>query len=215
MATTSPNSLLDAIRQHRLLDFKQLEEMNGLSFPDPKSLAKELIQRGWLTPYQANQLLTGKGHELVLGSYILLERLGEGGMGQVFKARHRTMGRIAAIKLIRKERLDNANAIKRFQREVRSAAALSHPNIVLAYDADEIAGTHLMVMEYIDAQECRLVLCEVEVDLRDVGVESSWGRRIETEPSSIEAIPLRWIVRLVLRDRICEHGLRGRINSRY
>src|ERR1043165_2984619 len=150
MTTPSCDSLLDALRQHRLLDFKQLEELNGVSFPEPKLLTKELIQRGWLTPYQANQLLDGKGDELVLGAYILLERLGEGGMGQVFKARHRNLGRISAIKLIRKERLDNANAVKRFQREVRSAAALSHPNIVLAYDADEIAGTHLMVMEYID-----------------------------------------------------------------
>ncbi len=150
MATTSPNSLLDALRQHRLLDFKQLEELDSFHLPDPKALAKELIQRGWLTPYQANQLLNGKSHELVLGSYILLERLGEGGMGQVFKARHRKLGRIAAIKLIRKERLDNPNAVKRFQREVRSASALSHPNIVLAYDADEIAGTHFMVMEYIE-----------------------------------------------------------------
>ena len=70
-------------------------------------------------------------------------------MGQVFKARHRTMGRIAAIKLIRKERLEHPQAVKRFQREVRLAAALAHPNIVRVYDADEIAGTHLMVMEYI------------------------------------------------------------------
>src|SRR5258706_384336 len=110
------NSLIAALRQHRLLDFKQWDELNSLHFPDPKSLAKELIQRDWLTPYQANQLLNGKGHELILGSYILLERLGEGGMGQVFKARHRNLGRISAIKLIRKERLDNLNAVRRFQR---------------------------------------------------------------------------------------------------
>ena len=144
------NSLMDALRQHRLLDLTQLDELNSLGFPDPKALAKELIQRGWLTPYQANQLLNGKGQQLLLGSYILLERLGEGGMGQVFKARHRNLNRISAIKLIRKERLDNPNAVRRFQREVRSAAALSHPNIVLAYDADQIGGTHLLVMEYIE-----------------------------------------------------------------
>ena len=150
MATTSSNSLLDSLRQHHLLDAKQLEELNSLHFSDPKALAGELIRRGWLSPYQANQLLNGKGQELVLGSYILLERLGEGGMGQVFKARHRNLGRISAIKLIRKERLASPDAVRRFQREVRSAAALSHPNIVRVYDADEIAGTHLMVMEYID-----------------------------------------------------------------
>jgi formylglycine-generating enzyme required for sulfatase activity/tRNA A-37 threonylcarbamoyl transferase component Bud32 len=152
MSTASTASLVDTLRQHRLLDPKQLEELTSLQarFPDPKALAKELIQRGWLSPYQANQLLNGKGQELVLGQYILLERLGEGGMGQVFKARHRMLGRISAIKLIRKERLESPDAVRRFQREVRSAAALSHPNIVRAYDADEIAGTHLMVMEYIE-----------------------------------------------------------------
>ena len=105
MAISPPNSLLDSLRQHRLLDTKQLEELTSLDFPDPKALAGELIRRDWITPYQANQLLNGKGQELVLGSYILLERLGEGGMGQVFKARHRNLGRISAIKLIRKERL--------------------------------------------------------------------------------------------------------------
>src|SRR5206468_3880898 len=108
------------------------------------------IRRGWLTPFQANQLLQGKGNELVLGSYILLERVGEGGMGQVFKARHRTMGRVVAVKLIRKDRLDKTNAVKRFQREVRAAAALDHTNIVRAFDADEIGGTFLLVMEYIE-----------------------------------------------------------------
>src|SRR5476649_2027600 len=99
MATTAPNSFMDALRQHRLLDAKQLEELDSLHarFPDPKTLAKELIQQDWLSVYQVNQLLNGKGHELVLGSYILLQRLGEGGMGQVFKARHRNLGRISEI----------------------------------------------------------------------------------------------------------------------
>src|SRR5207249_3272466 len=95
------------------------------------------------------QLLQDKGQDLVLGSYVLLERLGEGGMGQVFKARNWKLGRVVALKLIRKERLTNPDAIRRFEREVRSAAALAHPNIVLAYDADKIDGTHLLIMEHV------------------------------------------------------------------
>jgi serine/threonine protein kinase len=152
MASISSVSLVHTLRHHGLLEPGQLQELPALHarFPDPKALARELIQRGWLTPYQANQLLQGKAQELVLGSYILLERLGEGGMGQVFKARHRNLGRTVAVKLIRKERLDNPDAIKRFEREVRAAAALNHPNIVRAYDADQIGGTYLLVMECVE-----------------------------------------------------------------
>jgi tRNA A-37 threonylcarbamoyl transferase component Bud32 len=71
-------------------------------------------------------------------------------MGAVFKARNWKLGRIVALKLIRKERLDSPEAVRRFQREVRAAAALDHPNIVHALDADEIRGTHLLVMEYVE-----------------------------------------------------------------
>jgi len=151
MAIASNASLLDALRQLRLLETPQLEELLSLQarYPEPKALARELIQRGWLTPFQANQLFQGKGADLLLGSYILLERVGEGGMGQVFKAKNWKLGRIVALKLLRKERLANPDDIRRFEREVRAAAALSHPNIVLAYDADLIGSTHLLVMEYV------------------------------------------------------------------
>lgn len=153
MAVDSSGSLVDALRQYRLLEPSQLDEVTRTlqaRFSDPKAVAGELIRRGWLTPFQVNQLFQGRGQELLLSSYVLIERIGEGGMGQVFKARNWKLGRIVALKLIRKERLDNPSAIRRFQREVRAAAALSHPNIVLAYDADEIAGTHLLVMEYVE-----------------------------------------------------------------
>jgi serine/threonine-protein kinase len=152
-SATSPASLTDALGHYGVLEVEQLRQVrDGLQtcFADPKALARELLQRGWLTAYQANLLLSGRGQELVLGQYILLQRLGEGGMGQVFKACHRNLGRIVAIKLIKKERLANPATIKRFEREIRAVAALSHPNIVLAYDADRIGDTHLLVMEYVE-----------------------------------------------------------------
>ncbi len=156
MATSSTTDLVDTLCQFRLLDSAQLEEMTLVPqdrFPDSQALAGELIRRGWLTPYQANQLLQGRGQELLLGSYVLLERLGEGGMGQVFKARNWKLGKIVSLKLIRKERLDNQDAVRRFEREVCAAAALSHPNIVHALDADHIGGTHLLVMEYVEGTD--------------------------------------------------------------
>jgi tRNA A-37 threonylcarbamoyl transferase component Bud32 len=85
-----------------------------------------------------------------LGQYDLLEKLGEGGMGQVFKARHRLMNRLFALKVIHKERLDNPAAVDRFQREIRALAQLGHPNIVGARYADQVGDTHFLVMEYVE-----------------------------------------------------------------
>ncbi len=103
-----------------------------------------------MTPFQVNQLFQGRANQLVLGSFLLLERLGEGGMGQVFKARHRKLARIVALKVIRKERLSHPDAVRRFRREIQAAAQLSHANIVLALDADEHDGTHFFAMEYVE-----------------------------------------------------------------
>src|SRR5207245_2837036 len=74
-------------------------------FPDARALARELVQRGWLTPFQVNQLFLGRGQDLLLGSYVLLERLGEGGMGAVFKARNWKLGQVVALKVIKKASL--------------------------------------------------------------------------------------------------------------
>lgn len=95
----------------------------------------------------------GGAQELVLGNYVLLEKLGEGGMGQVYKARHRRLDRVVAIKTLRSELDCSREAISRFQREVRAAARLSHPNIVVAYDANESGGIPFLVMEYVDGQD--------------------------------------------------------------
>ncbi len=122
-------------------------------FADVRSLARELVRRDWVTPYQINQLFLGREQDLSLGPFLLLERLGEGGMGQVFKARHRKLNRVVALKVMRKDKLGNSEAVRRFYREVQAAAVLSHPNIVTAFDAGEIDGTHFLAMEYIDGSD--------------------------------------------------------------
>src|SRR5205085_7045672 len=119
MSVATVASLLDDLRQHRLLEPPQLKQLAPGRFTDAKMLAKDLLQRKWLTSYQANLLLQGKGQELVLGQYLLLEPLGEGGMGQVFKARNWKIGKIVALKVIRREFVSDAEIVGRFYREVQ------------------------------------------------------------------------------------------------
>jgi len=146
-------AFLDELRTWRLLEPAQCEELSralqGRNI-GPRTLACELIERGWLTPFQASQVHQGRGQDLLFGSYVLLDRLGEGGMGAVFKARNWKLGQVVAIKFIRKERLSNPDSIRRFQREIRAAALLRHPNIVHALDANEVGGNHVLVMEYVE-----------------------------------------------------------------
>ncbi len=150
MAIQTLPEFVEAIRVAPLIDSGQLEILTQELAPavsDPRALARELVRRNWATVYQVNQVLAGRGRELQLGQYLLLERLGEGGMGQVFKARHRKMNRIAALKVMRRDKLNNNEAVRRFFREVQAAATLDHPNIVAAYDADEVDGTYFFAME--------------------------------------------------------------------
>ncbi len=85
-----------------------------------------------------------------LGKYVILDQLGQGGMGTVFRAEHRRMLREVALKVLSPDVLAAAQSVQRFHREVRVAAKLTHPNIVTAYDADEEQGIHFLVMEIVE-----------------------------------------------------------------
>jgi len=117
---------------------------------DGGQLARELVRQKRLTPYQATQVYLGKLQNLTLGSYRILDRLGQGGMGLVLKAEHKLLKRLVAIKVLSPAITTNQSALQRFQREVETAAKLSHPNIVAAYDADQDHKTRFLVFEYVD-----------------------------------------------------------------
>lgn len=153
MIVASLNDLVQVLRQAELLSPGQWSELGSLGrFRDPRELAKELLRRGWLTPYQANQFLQGNGADLVLSNYLLLERLGEGGMGTVYKARHKN-GSVVALKVIRKERGGNTTFIRRFSREIQASSRLNHPNIVRTLEAQQSGDVHFMVMEYAEGTD--------------------------------------------------------------
>ena len=154
-----------AVSSSGLMSLEEIETYrnslpNDETDTDASALATLLLQQGKLTEYQIDAIAEGKGNNLVLGDYVILDRIGAGGMGQVFKAEHRRMERIVALKMLPDSSTEFPDAVKRFQREVRAAAKLEHPNIVTAHDAGEAAGSHFLVMQYVEGQDLACVLTQ-------------------------------------------------------
>jgi serine/threonine protein kinase len=84
-----------------------------------------------------------------LGHFQILEKLGSGGMGEVYKARDNRLNRLVAVKVLPPDKVANAERKRRFIQEAQSASALNHPNIVTIYDINEVHGVDYMVMEFI------------------------------------------------------------------
>ncbi len=123
-----------------------------------RDLARDLVQQKKLTRFQAEEVYKGNAKALVLGNYVLMKKIGAGGMGQVFKAHHRRMDRIVALKILSPTVIKTPKVVQRFQREVKAAAKLEHPNIVTAHDADEANGTHFFVMQYVDGYDLSSII---------------------------------------------------------
>lgn len=155
MAFATYQQFCDGVLRSSLIEGEQRVDFAKLKskYKEAREFAQELIRRDWLTAYQVNQVFQGQWQNLVIGPYVILERIGEGGMGQVFRARQKLLNRVVALKLIRKECLDNPRVIQRFQREIRAAGQVSHPHIIRAYDADQFNGTYYIAMELIDGQD--------------------------------------------------------------
>src|SRR5262245_59665648 len=117
------------------------------------TLARNLVDNGRLTEYQAEAVLERRFDDLRVGNYEILDRLGAGGMGTVLKARHRRMKRVVALKVLSREVAASEKFLQRFQREVETIARLSHPNIVMAFDADEAEVGPFLVMEFVNGRD--------------------------------------------------------------
>jgi serine/threonine-protein kinase len=146
------DSFLANVRRSRLLTAEQIESAAG-QLPATRRgrpVARALVAAGLLTRFQASQLLVGRTNGFFLGQYRVLDHIGSGGMGRVFKAEHRTLNRFVAIKVLAPRLLRTVRAQELFLREVRSAARLLHPNIVTAFDANHEGHRTYLVMEYVD-----------------------------------------------------------------
>ena len=149
-----PIDLLPVIRASGVLTDRQFTEIRAKVLAgdlpsDSQALADRLVGEKVLTDYQVKRLLANKPHGLVVGKYVILDRIGSGAMGRVYKAHHLMMGRDVALKIIAPEIVSNERAVARFRREMRLVGRLDHPNVVRAYDADQVNNVLFIVMEYV------------------------------------------------------------------
>src|SRR5262249_473709 len=113
-------------------------------------VAIDLVAEGLLTRFQTKQLLAGNSRGFVLGRYRILDQIGQGGMGIVYKAVHTTMDRLVAIKVLNPTMSKDKDWCRHiFRRESLAAAELDHPNIVHMYDSGKSKGVYYIAMEYV------------------------------------------------------------------
>jgi serine/threonine protein kinase len=155
-APTTVDEFVDLVRKSAVLDEPRLSQYVQKLKADPTTpkdlsgVAGLFIRDGLLTYFQAEQFLQGKWKRFTIGKYKVLEKLGSGGMGQVFLCEHKLMRRRVAVKVLPTAKAADPSSLDRFYREARAVAALDHPNIVRAYDIDQDDNLHFLVMEYVD-----------------------------------------------------------------
>jgi serine/threonine protein kinase len=152
----SPDEFVRLVRKSGVVDEARLaaylhRREAGRGLPaDVRDLADDLVRDGVLTNFQAEQFLLGKWRGFTVGKYKLLERVGAGGMGQVFLCEHLFMRKRVAVKVLPPAKAEQPAALGRFYREARAAGTLDHPNVVRTYDVDQDGSLHFIVMDYVD-----------------------------------------------------------------
>src|ERR1700722_7596382 len=145
-------AFLGHLSQSGLLSQTQLDEVDrrcGTGAP-LHEVTEDLLAQGWLTPFQCKRLSLGQAKGLVLGQYRIVDELGRGGFGCVYKAIHGLMNRVVALKVISPALVEDSQARGWFRREVLAATQLCHPHIVMAYDANDVDEDLFLAMEYVD-----------------------------------------------------------------
>ncbi len=143
---------VDCVKKSGLVDVSRLDAALSrldVSASDSAIVGTHLVDEGLITDWQNVNLMAGRHRGFFLGKYKVLEQLGAGGMGSVFRAEHVLMGHQVAIKVLSRRRLSQPTAVERFYREARAVARLNHPNVVRAFDVGQETDTHYLVMEYV------------------------------------------------------------------
>ena len=137
-------SSLDLGRDHVILALRRLRSLYPAAEPHDERVAA-LIDRLSKSGSTSSPPLPPAS----IGQYDLLAQLGHGGMGEVYKARHRRLDKLVALKLLPAERMADARVVARFQREMKAVGQLNHPHLVRALDAGEVDGRHYLAMEFV------------------------------------------------------------------
>ncbi len=159
MPEVTTDKLVELVRKSGLIESDRLDAFLAKvtaehgALPADKRLAELMVAAGMLTPWQTDKLLAGKHRGFRIGKYKLLGQIGKGGMSSVYLAEHILMRRRVAIKVLPQNRVKDASYLERFQLEARAVARLDDPNIVRAFDIDNEANVHYIVMEYVDGAD--------------------------------------------------------------
>jgi serine/threonine-protein kinase len=156
MSIDSAENLLAILQRMQVLTPEEAGEVARELLPhysDPVDLAHYLKEIEWLTEHQVRLLFTERWDELAIGPYVVLDRLGEGGVSEVFKAWDTLRGRTVALKVLRQHLTDRSSAVREFQRELQTVTRLCHPNIVKTFDANQVGALHYFAMEHIEGQD--------------------------------------------------------------
>jgi serine/threonine-protein kinase len=157
MTQDSKAAFLRALVTGKWLTTQQLEEAlkvqstileTGVAI----TLEEVLVRRGYLSPDQLANINAsiGRGRTDIIPGFELIEKIGQGGMGTVYKARQLSMDRVVAVKILLPSFAHEPNAVERFLREAKMVGALSHPNLTAGIDAGYQNGVYYCVMEYIE-----------------------------------------------------------------
>jgi eukaryotic-like serine/threonine-protein kinase len=164
MTFDTPDTLLALLRRVELLAPEQVDEIARELvpfYPDPISLGEYLVRIDWLTPYQLQLLLAGQWMDLTIGPYQILDRLGEGGLSEVFKAWDTQRGRVVALKVLRQDLTTKSDAVRQFQQEFKAITRLSHPNVIKTYEAGQEGRLHFFAMEFVEGMDLERFVAQV------------------------------------------------------
>jgi len=146
---------LSAVERSAILPADQFfltEKASKSNAGDERSLAGWLVDKGWLTRWQADHLLKGETH-FFLGDYLLLDHIATGGMGAVYKARKWDTHDLVAMKLLSQQATSDPIQLARFRREISLLSKLDHPTIVKAFAAETAGDLVYLVMEYVPGED--------------------------------------------------------------